>query len=379
MKKPLLFSLLACPTFSLVCLAYHADAQGRKVGGGGGSGAATRPTPAPRIGGGGAGKTPSLSPGASLRPAGQPAPVQPKLPSNFQRPAQLPAVSQPKINLPKTDITLPKTKAPGIPSTLPARPPSAGLLAGGPTGPGDKRPGTGDLVNVNVKNYQKQGVYIRNEVNRQYSQHQWFSPNWYQRHNFAHPRWHYYSRYAGRPWSYWWRPATWALCTGWLIAPWAQPFYYDYGTNVIYRDNYVYINDQQVASAPEYANEAIQLANAPPAPDDQAIDFMPLGTFALASTKDGQSADILLQLAIGKDGLVSGTCFNDATDKAVAVEGRVDPTTQRVALHMLDQPDIVPETGLYNLTPDQTPVLIHFGTLRTQTWFLVRLEAPEKG
>jgi len=36
------------------------------------------------------------------------------------------------------------------------------------------------------------------------------------------------------------------------------------------------------------------------------------------------------------------------------------------------------ETGLYNLTQPQTPVLMHFGILQTQTWFLVRLEQPAK-
>ncbi len=30
--------------------------------------------------------------------------------------------------------------------------------------------------------------------------------------------------------------------------------------------------------------------------------------------------------------------------------------------------------GVYNLTQDATPCLMHFGTLNTQTWYLARLD-----
>jgi hypothetical protein len=34
------------------------------------------------------------------------------------------------------------------------------------------------------------------------------------------------------------------------------------------------------------------------------------------------------------------------------------------------------ETGLYNLTESEAPVLIHFGASRTEQWLLVRLKQP---
>ena len=36
------------------------------------------------------------------------------------------------------------------------------------------------------------------------------------------------------------------------------------------------------------------------------------------------------------------------------------------------------ETGLYNLTLEQAPVLVHFGSERTEDWLLVRLENPDE-
>jgi hypothetical protein len=32
---------------------------------------------------------------------------------------------------------------------------------------------------------------------------------------------------------------------------------------------------------------------------------------------------------------------------------------------------------LYNLTKDEAPALIHFGTEKTQQWLLVRMDDPE--
>ncbi len=432
MKNAVPILMLAGVGGLLLTVGEHADGQGRRP-----APAVARPVPAARPAAPVA-RAPTLSPAVVNRPAptpaARPAPVAPHLPSNFQRPAQLPQATQPKVALPKADIALPgkPSTLPAKPPTLPARPtplparPTPGLPGsikgpeqrptnpdvgkwlnlprdpgGAPRPPGISvggiagsagakkvqgaiavRPAGGNTinqVNINsVKNYQKQGVYVRNQVNQQFNRNQWFSQNWWQRSNIAYPSWHYHTRYPGRPWSYWWRPATWVGCTAWVLGSWAQPFYFDYGANVIYRDNYVYINDVQVDSAQDYADEALQLASMPPPADPQDIEWMPLGTFALASSKDAQGADLILQLAISKEGLISGTFFNQATDKTVAVEGRVDASTQRVAIHNPDNPDVVLETGLYNLTQDQTPVLVHFGTLRTQTWFLVRLDVPDK-
>ena len=39
--------------------------------------------------------------------------------------------------------------------------------------------------------------------------------------------------------------------------------------------------------------------------------------------------------------------------------------------------DIVVETGLYNLTQEEAPIMVHYGPDRIENWLLVRLEQPE--
>jgi hypothetical protein len=55
----------------------------------------------------------------------------------------------------------------------------------------------------------------------------------------------------------------------------------------------------------------------------------------------------------------------------------VDKDTQRLAFSVDDNQDIVFETGLYNMTQDQTPILVHFSPEKSETFVLVRLQQPE--
>jgi hypothetical protein len=55
----------------------------------------------------------------------------------------------------------------------------------------------------------------------------------------------------------------------------------------------------------------------------------------------------------------------------------VDKKSQRAAWGVVDKDFPVIETGLYNLTQDTAPSLIHFADGQTQQWLLVRLKAPQ--
>ncbi len=115
--------------------------------------------------------------------------------------------------------------------------------------------------------------------------------------------------------------------------------------------------------------------------DEQAeeTEWLPLGVFAI--TKEGVNASsFFLQLAVSKDGIISGTYYNDSTDAVHPVEGMIDKESQRAAWRFVDgtNPDLVMETGIYNLTQDQTDLLVHFGPEQTQTWVLVRLDESER-
>ena len=59
------------------------------------------------------------------------------------------------------------------------------------------------------------------------------------------------------------------------------------------------------------------------------------------------------------------------------MQGQVDKETQRVAFRVGESDDIIVESGLYNLTQEYAPVLVHFGADRVEDWLLVRIENPE--
>ena len=161
---------------------------------------------------------------------------------------------------------------------------------------------------------------------------------------------------------------------------WSQPCYYDYGSggNVVYQNGYVYVNGQVVGTYSQYSQSAADLATVdptavPPTADD---GWLPLGTFSVALSESDTKPTRVVQLAVNKAGLISGTWYNSATDKAYTVQGRVDLETQRVAFTIGDDRDLVLETGLYNLTQNEAPVLAHLGPEKTATYLFVRLPEP---
>jgi len=175
--------------------------------------------------------------------------------------------------------------------------------------------------------------------------------------------------------------------TGWFgWGSGAGDYYYDYGGDIYYDDGNVYYGDQQAATAEQYAQQAMTIADAGAEELDQVIesdttdqmDWMSLGVFALTNEEKG-APTMYLQMAVAKDGTISGTYFNSSTDQTQTIQGSVDKRTQRAAWTIGENDQTVLETGIYNLTKDETPVLVHFGTAQTQQWLLVRLEDPEAG
>lgn len=203
--------------------------------------------------------------------------------------------------------------------------------------------------------------------------------------NYDH--WGVYGRgwYGAHPGA--WMATRWAADAMWATCAWADaamycgygsasPMYYDYGNNVTYEDNSVYVNGESAGTSQEYYGQAAQLATAgaeADAPD--SADWLPLGVFALSKT-DATKSDVSLQLAVNHDGVLRGNYTDTVTGKTQIVHGSVDKKTQRVAFTVGDNKKTVVETGLYNLTKDEAPCLIHFGEDRTEQWLLVRLTKP---
>ncbi len=261
-------------------------------------------------------------------------------------------------------------------SQLPAQRPGAGERPGIGERPGAGRPG-GPERPSQLPSRPNAGQ-IRNNIQDRH--HDIFTPQWWRDHpNAAKAYWHNFGRYQ-YAWNHWWRPATWAALGGWVAgSAWDSPAYYDYGEGIYYEDEQVYSNGKPVATADEYYQQASTLATSAPSTPTSEAEWLPLGIFAV-SKDNATDANILLQLAVDKDGNVAGTYYNTGTDVGRPVKGKVDKKTQRVAWTFADgkNTDVIMETGLFNLTQDQTEALVHFGKDNTQQCLMVRLEEPKQ-
>jgi hypothetical protein len=132
-------------------------------------------------------------------------------------------------------------------------------------------------------------------------------------------------------------------------------------------DNYSQLS-QEVATPPS-GGEASQA-------DQQAIteDWMPLGIYAVTDEKSTAEPTKYVQLLVSKSGAVGGEVHDLAADTSTPVTGAVDQPSQRVAWKVGDT-DTVMETGLYNLTQSETPILIHEGG-KTRQAMMARIEDP---
>lgn len=179
---------------------------------------------------------------------------------------------------------------------------------------------------------------------------------------------------------YAWRAATWSSMGYWFGYPSSyEPIYYDYGNTVTYQGNNVYVNGQDAGTSEEYYNQASQLATtgADASVSDQGGDWMPLGVFALSqSGSDTKDAAATIQLAVNKQGILRGNFTDTKSGQTQVIQGSIDKKTQRAAFSVGDDQTDVYETGLYNLTKDEAPLLRHLGKDQTQQWLMVRLKQP---
>ena len=217
---------------------------------------------------------------------------------------------------------------------------------------------------------------LRNNYSQQYGNA--FNRNWWRNHPYIN-NYYGYGGWGGYGWGYWWGPATWLALSSWIPWDWGTPLYYDYGSNFYYDDGYVYLNGQRLCSAPEYYQQAVQIIDKTPKVTNNKDQWMPLGVFALTPDA-GKPSNMVLQLAVNKEGVIQGTYFNKENNKAKPIKGMVDKESERAVWTFADKNKhaVIMETGIYNLTKDETGVLVHFGKEQTQEWLMIRLkESPE--
>ncbi len=204
-----------------------------------------------------------------------------------------------------------------------------------------------------------------------------------------HDHWNHWGYWGGHhhhgdDW-FWWAWATAPLLTSWLHHGhgWSTPYYWDYGPGEYMHcyNDVVYVNGEWYQPAPVYHEQVVAIAEQAPdwtAEQAQQAEWLPLGVFAVA--RDGvPDTTMLMQLAVTKDGVISGTASNQATAASFPIEGTVDKQTQRAVWKYTDDKNqpIVVETSVYNLTQSESTGMAHYGPDNIQVVELVRLEKPE--
>ena len=204
------------------------------------------------------------------------------------------------------------------------------------------------------------------------------------------PTWHYTWAAANYSADYWWMAPRWSDMARWFPWQWTQPVCYEYGAggNVVYRNGRALMYGIDIGPIREYAYSAANIASFDPAEMFDAtysdeIEWLPLGTFAMVSGTGTTGRQVVpsqcqsMQLAVSRRGVVSGSFYDPRyPTQTFAVTGRFDRRSQRVAFTVQGLDGVVFETGAYNLTQDETPVLLHTGAMEMMTCLLVRLDEP---
>src|SRR4029079_19260554 len=202
-----------------------------------------------------------------------------------------------------------------------------------------------------------------------------FTPGWSGAHAWA---WHP-AGYTGANWAAAvWRPATWPSVGEWLGWGNTQSYNYDYGNTIVYQGDNVCIDGQPIASAEQYYQSAQDLANAtPPTPtSDDSSQWLPLGVFGMMKP-DQKTPEMIFQLAVDKAGTIRGNYTFGESNDTEPVHGSVDKQSQRAVWTVGNNKVVTVETGLSNLTKDQSTALVHLNPQPTQTYTLIRIPQPQ--
>jgi hypothetical protein len=248
-------------------------------------------------------------------------------------------------------------------------------------------------------------VVIKNIRKNFHGYNDYWTRDWYRRHPSS---WHPVSV----PDRKWWNRPYWHDTCDWFDTVFLTSFFwngtsktyvyypYYYGNNVAYNGDMVYVNGIPYVNAAEYYRQALELsrtadalvkAEAENVPQTIVINqseqtdpqndntWLPMGTFAFLLSEEENAdgtpniAQHIIQIATNKSGQIRGNFVDEKNNIIRQMIGAVDPKTQRVALRFVDDEKEVWECGLWNLTQDTLPVLIHYDERRVEQKTLVRL------
>jgi len=227
---------------------------------------------------------------------------------------------------------------------------------------------------------------VRRDWNGRRDRDRLFDSGWWSG-NHRGNYWNFWGGYAShynRPW-YWWSWATGPRLASWIAYGWPTPYYWDYGRGeyIYCDDGVVYVNGRWYEPAPAYYDQTVRLIEEAPvltAESAAALEWMPLGVFAV--TPDGKAdANVTVQLAVTKDGVIGGTAFDPHGGTAYNIQGTVDKRSQRAVWSYHDDGNqrIVMETSIYNLTQPEATGMVHYSPTDMRVVELVRLQQPDQG
>jgi hypothetical protein len=205
------------------------------------------------------------------------------------------------------------------------------------------------------------------------------------RNSFNHPNVYGQQWYGDHPNA--WAASGWAAGAAWVPSTWAAvaghcgygnitPISYNYGVNVNAQDGNVSVDGQNVGTTAEFSQQAADLAaTGSEAQASDTDEWLPVGVFAMVRNEQ-QHPQLIMQLAINKQGILRGNYTDELTDHTLPIQGAVDQQTQRAAWTVGDNKQTVMEAGLSDLTDGEAPALIHKNG-KTDHWLLVRLEQPK--
>lgn len=211
---------------------------------------------------------------------------------------------------------------------------------------------------------------IRNEMSDRFDENHLFEDFWRD-----HPQ--AYVNFHQNP--VFWSWATFGAVSAFMPWNWGSAAYYDYGSGgSSYSDPGTEYVNESTYSSPEYVEQAEQLATSAPEEAPKDAEWMPLGVFAATADNNPDAVpNMFMQLAISKEGIIAGTYQNKTTGKSESLEGMVDKDSQRAAWTFSGKNTPIFETGVANLTMNETRALVHFADGTTQPWLLVRMAKPD--
>lgn len=175
----------------------------------------------------------------------------------------------------------------------------------------------------------------------------------------------------------WYSAASWPRIVVWLPWQWSRPIYYLYETDgdVYYSTSEDFSYLTPVDSKEIFIDQAVRIANARYPISKEQSDWMPLGMFTFALDNDSSNMPkTYISLAISKEGAVSGAYFDAVNDTTLEIKGGIDPESQRIAWKFVGNDWPIMESGLYNLTKEESTLLIHTSGRTTETQLLIRLD-----